>query len=442
MGFLGGRGRTDDGQGVGAGALVLAGVGFPRVAGCGGRAVLGWCHVHPYTGQRPGFRVPGCRFGVVDVASRRCAPPPPPRPEPEPEPEPEEERDCGWKPCFLSDAVDRVGDAAGAVGEFVDEHKVEILTEVALTAVSFVPVAGPVVRVGMLVHRGMSASRVARAVAPVTSRVGSVASRVGSAGRRGPDLGGCVAGAANSFDGATLVLMADGTKPISEVEVGDLVLATDPETGRTEAREVTDLIVGEGVKSMVAVTVDGPGPDDGVLMATAKHPFWDAADREWVDATDLANGDLLLAPDGDLLPVGGIRESTRIQTVYNLTVADIHTYYVLAGHEPILVHNATVDQKCNVILPGPNAREGVALVNGRLTGEVRDLIDEAGARYGCHSCFAQVPGTPSGRWIPDHQPSTSLVRPGTPQTAFPHCRACSYMQGGIVTTINRGGRGF
>ena len=294
---------------------------------------------HTYTGQRSGFRVPGCRFGVVDVASRRCAPPPPPRPEPEPEPEPEEERDCGWKPCFLSDAVDRVGDAAGAVGEFVDEHKVEILTEVALTAVSFVPVAGPVVRVGMLVHRGMSASRVARAVAPVTSRVSSVASRVGSAGRRGPDLGGCVAGAANSFDGATLVLTADGTtKPISEVEVGDLVLATDPETGRTEAREVTDLIVGEGVKSMVAVTVDTPGPD-GVVMATALHPFWDEEDREWVDATDLAAGDLLLAPDGDLLPVAGTRESVRVQTVYNLTVADIHTYYVLAGNTPVLVHN-------------------------------------------------------------------------------------------------------
>ena len=65
----------------------------------------------------------------------------------------------------------------------------------------------------------------------------------------------------NSFDGATLVLMADGSgKPIAEVEVGDLVLATDPETGSTEAREVTDLIVGEGVKSMVAVTVDTQAP--------------------------------------------------------------------------------------------------------------------------------------------------------------------------------------
>nr|MDT0664951.1 hypothetical protein [Micromonospora sp. DSM 115978] len=155
---------------------------------------------------------------------------------------------------------------AGDVVEFVDEHKVEILTEVALTAVTFVPVAGPVVRVGVLAHRGLSATRAVRAVAPVTSRVSAVTSRVGSVGRS------C---RANSFDGATLVLMAGGgSKPISEVEVGDLVLATDPETGRTEAREVTDLIVGEGVKSMVAVTVDVPGTEDGVLVATAAHPFW------------------------------------------------------------------------------------------------------------------------------------------------------------------------
>jgi hypothetical protein len=78
-----------------------------------------------------------------------------------------------------------------------------------------------------------------------------------------------------------------------------------------------------------------------------------------VDATDLAVGDLLLAPDGDLLPVGGTRDSTRVQTVYNLTVADIHTYYVLAGREPVLVHNINEERLCDITLgPGPFAREG------------------------------------------------------------------------------------
>lgn len=42
-----------------------------------------------------------------------------------------------------------------------------------------------------------------------------------------------------SFAGATVVLMADGTKkPIEDVEVGDKVIATDPETGEQEAKTV------------------------------------------------------------------------------------------------------------------------------------------------------------------------------------------------------------
>ncbi|BCB79618.1 hypothetical protein Pflav_060280 [Phytohabitans flavus] len=45
---------------------------------------------------------------------------------------------------------------------------------------------------------------------------------------------------ANSFAPGTHVLMADGsTKPIEDVEVGEEVVATDPITGRTEAKAVT-----------------------------------------------------------------------------------------------------------------------------------------------------------------------------------------------------------
>ncbi|WP_162890399.1 Imm32 family immunity protein [Streptomyces olivoreticuli] len=41
----------------------------------------------------------------------------------------------------------------------------------------------------------------------------------------------------NSFTPETLVVMADGsTKPIKDIQIGEKVLATDPTTGRTEAR--------------------------------------------------------------------------------------------------------------------------------------------------------------------------------------------------------------
>ncbi|MFI7680350.1 hypothetical protein [Actinophytocola sp. NPDC049390] len=32
------------------------------------------------------------------------------------------------------------------------------------------------------------------------------------------------------------------------------------------------------------------------------------------------------------------------QRVHNLTIVDIHTYYVLAGNTPVLVHNSNLHQ--------------------------------------------------------------------------------------------------
>jgi len=37
--------------------------------------------------------------------------------------------------------------------------------------------------------------------------------------------------------------------------------------------------------------------------------------------------------------VTAVSPRTEVTTVYNFTVADIHTYYVMAGGAPVLVHN-------------------------------------------------------------------------------------------------------
>ncbi|WP_309505732.1 Hint domain-containing protein, partial [Streptomyces phytophilus] len=64
----------------------------------------------------------------------------------------------------------------------------------------------------------------------------------------------------NSFTAGTPVLMADGTtKPIEDVKVGDKVLATDPETGKTSIETVTAEIVGTGSKNLVQITIDVDG---------------------------------------------------------------------------------------------------------------------------------------------------------------------------------------
>ncbi|WP_177246570.1 polymorphic toxin-type HINT domain-containing protein [Actinacidiphila alni] len=244
----------------------------------------------------------------------------------------------------------------------------------------------------------------------------------------------------NSFTADTKVLEADGeTVPIAAVKVGDEVLATDPVTGTTQAETVTDVIVTTTDKDFTDLTVrTGDGPH--TITSTQHHPYWDATAHQWKNAADLHPGDKLRRPDGTLLTVAAVRNYHHSETTYNLTVEKLHTYYVLAGQAAVLVHNATPGQKCDLTLgAGPNAREGVGLENGDIEADgVRDLINESGNAHGCHTCNARTPGTKNGDWIPDHQPPSSLVDPGSPQTAYPHCLPCARRQGGVVSQLSQG----
>lgn len=154
----------------------------------------------------------------------------------------------------------------------------------------------------------------------------------------------------NSFIPGTQVLMADGTtKPIEDVKTGDKVLATDPETGRTEVKTVTAEITGKGLKNLVRITlsieVDGKKKTASVT-ATAGHPFWVPELGAWVDATQLTVGERLDTSTDAVVHITDVDRWTQPATVHNLTVADIHTYYVVAGATPVLVHNSG---NCNSI---------------------------------------------------------------------------------------------
>ncbi|MFQ6146422.1 RHS repeat-associated core domain-containing protein [Streptomyces seoulensis] len=257
----------------------------------------------------------------------------------------------------------------------------------------------------------------------------------------------------HSFTAGTGVRLADGSsKPISQVKTGDTVLATDPQTGTTAPERVQAVIVTHTDEDFTTLTVDttavrGPPHHDRptdttpqTLTTTWHHPFWDATRHRWTDAHDLAPGTHLRRPDGTTVTVTAVHNFHQHKTTYDLTVGTLHTYYVLAGQTPVLVHNATPGQKCDLTLgAGPNAREGVGLENGDIEADgVRDLINESGNAHGCHTCDATTPGTKDGDWIPDHQPPSSLVAPGSPQTAYPHCLPCARRQGGVVSQLSQG----
>ncbi|MFI1505639.1 polymorphic toxin-type HINT domain-containing protein [Streptomyces sp. NPDC020597] len=175
---------------------------------------------------------------------------------------------------------------------------------------------------------------------------GSSKSNGGSSGSGGSGKaeGGGSCPVSNSFVPGTKVLMADGTtKPIEQVKAGDKVVATDPKTGETRVETVTAEIKGQGLKHLVKVTIDvdgKAGTKTAQVTATDGHPFWVPALRKWVDATDLKAGEWLQTSAGTYVQVSSVqRWTSRGATVHNLTVGDVHTYYVAAVGTSVLVHN-------------------------------------------------------------------------------------------------------
>uniref|UniRef100_UPI0031D9E6F0 polymorphic toxin-type HINT domain-containing protein n=1 Tax=Streptomyces hawaiiensis TaxID=67305 RepID=UPI0031D9E6F0 len=79
---------------------------------------------------------------------------------------------------------------------------------------------------------------------------------------------------------------------------------------------------------------------DEATAATDGHPFWVPELGEWVDAVDLKAGEWLRTRAGSHVQVASVqRWTTGLATVHNLTVRDLHTYYVVGGDRSLLVHN-------------------------------------------------------------------------------------------------------
>ncbi len=218
-------------------------------------------------------------------------------------------------------AVVTCGAAAGAAGQITSNgmNDQEFTHNVVQSSI----IGG--VTAGLLYGLGQALAR----NAATTTASGAIDDFVGAACRT------------NSFVPGTLVLMADGsTKPIEEVKVGDWVWAADPETGEEGPRQVVDTIVGEGQRQLVDIEVLGDR-----ITATEGHPFWVSDQERWVDAGELRAGDLLLLADGSTATVSQVEERVGVLSVHNLTVDDIHTYFVATDDAAILVHNCTIGQK-------------------------------------------------------------------------------------------------
>ncbi|MEU2429881.1 polymorphic toxin-type HINT domain-containing protein [Streptomyces sp. NPDC007861] len=207
-------------------------------------------------------------------------------------------------------------------------------------------------------------------------------------------------GTLNSFKAGTLVLMADGsTKAIEDVEIGDSVLATDPETGKTAAKTVTAELVHHD-KDLVDVVIGSEDGSTSTLHTTAHHPFWDETAHAWKTAESLTPGHELSTAAGKRAVLINTTHRAGTADMYNLTVADLHTYYVLAGATPVLVHNSN---GC------PTGRLSDPLPRG-MNNKIASAYDDVKAgRIPSHDTY-------SGREHPWWAGSKEYRVPGRPET--------------------------
>ncbi|MFF4244253.1 Hint domain-containing protein [Streptomyces sp. NPDC001822] len=155
----------------------------------------------------------------------------------------------------------------------------------------------------------------------------------------------------HSFPPGTPVLVADGRRvPIQSVRAGDGVLATDPVSGVSEVRRVTETFTTHDDKHFTRLTTSA-----GRITATDTHPFWVTGSGRWVDAGDIVTGERLRLSDGTSLQVTGVSRHTQRQTTYDLSVEGIHAYYVGVGTAAALVHNNDCEFDTDPSVKGPAA---------------------------------------------------------------------------------------
>ena len=182
----------------------------------------------------------------------------------------------------------------------------------------------------------------------------------------------CSIGAGNSFAKGTKVLMANGKKkPINRIRPGDRVLTGDAETRHLATPErVEQVIIGHGLRHLVDVTIR-----DETIEATYNHPFWVTNDGRFEWATNLKVGDHLLLASGKIVPILRISRHDAITTVYNLSVSQIHTFFV--GNRSVLVHNScSIQHMAHVTIVDKNGNvryDSVLILSGNMTPEERAL---------------------------------------------------------------------
>ena len=160
------------------------------------------------------------------------------------------------------------------------------------------------------------------------------------------------------FVAGTQVSTDYGSIAIENITAGMMVYAYDPDSGKTELKEVLQTFVRES-NELIHINANGEQ-----ITTTPTHPFY-VPEKGWIEAEQLCVGDRLQLLDGSYVIIEQVQyELLEIPvTVYNFEVEDFHTYFITDSS--ILVHNKCV------------AREGKLRADVKAGGDPNHAVGHA-----------------------------------------------------------------
>jgi hypothetical protein len=129
----------------------------------------------------------------------------------------------------------------------------------------------------------------------------------------------------------------DGLKPIEHISEGDQVLSFAEWNDQKSHQSVEAVIRNEKDYDLYTITLD----NGDTINSTDGHPLY-VPTQGWTDARLLKAGDHLYLQSRGTVRIKTITTEHKHETVYNLSVANTHTFFV--GEEGVLVHNTNCEQ--------------------------------------------------------------------------------------------------
>jgi hypothetical protein len=183
------------------------------------------------------------------------------------------------------------------------------------------------------------------------------------------------------FAPGTLLLTPNGFKAVEDFQCGDLVLSR-PES-ECEAEPVAKVVEKTFVREAALYELRVQGD---ALTTTAEHPFY-VRGQGWRLAKEIRAGDELSTPRAQWIACDVPTDLARRGQVYNVQVADFHTYFVAASEriEAVWAHNAECEiwrelGKDGVTVAWHFAENGNVLKTAASEGELLEWVAQAGKR--------------------------------------------------------------